>query len=286
MKRETVILALLFFFLVFFLTLLSRFMKQKYEIIGGMDCTRIDYGTSYSTYWSCTGADVCGVATYIDYCSPYAQSAGVRLEGPLKDINLNYLGTQTRCCDGSKGCRIPQTDWFYIYSGESVTTSNDCYLSGCYYCGSACRNSSTVTAIQWIRWDCSCTEKWLDEYQCNPYYLDIQQRKYLKSDCTKEWRDYKNCNDYNYYTSWSWTCYDENTRKGTRTYYDYTCSNGNCVVGSATTETTYEACPSGYKCSNGNCVAVTPTGEINLVFIGVLSILSLAGIGIIINLLK
>jgi len=282
MKKDMIILVGIFIGFLIALFLLSKFGifgLQRLEIIGGKQCIRIDYGTTYGDWFRCTGADICAVATYIDNCNPtYAQASGCRLEGPLKDKNLNYVGTQTRCCDGSLGCRLPPYDWSYILTGEEVTTSNDCYLAGCYYCGSACRQASTVSAIQWVKYDCTCPEGWLDEYRCNPYNLDQVDRKYQYSDCSTEWRFWKNCNDNNYCTDWSWSCADEDTRKGTRTCYDYTCSDGTCIVDHSYTDTKYEDCAAGEVCENGVCKpAAAPSGAINLIFVGALS---LVGIGL------
>ncbi|MFQ6068020.1 MAG: hypothetical protein ACE5KD_00595 [Candidatus Bathyarchaeia archaeon] len=114
-----------------------------------------------------------------------------------------------------------------------------------------------------------CSEGWLDEYRCDG---DLRERKYQYSDCSTVWKVVEDCNDRNYYTSCSWSCYDSDTRRCSRTYYDYYCSGGGTSCIAQTQDASYnEDCPSGQVCENGVCVSVTIAGEIQLIFQGALS---------------
>jgi len=290
MRKDVLILIVIF--LASLLTIYfvkTKILRLRFSLeipIDGKKCKLREIKYVKDNYVRCPyDADYCSVNTEINWCDgSLTKSAGVRLEAsPLYKLENNELKKvseyPTRCCSGT-GCRLVDAmDVYWVEGGTEITTSNDCFWKdNCLEPCSSCWNEYTETRIDYWIWDCECEEKWLDEYRCNPYNLDQVDRKYQYSDCSTEWRFWKNCNDNNYCTSWSWTCQDQDTRKGTRTCYDYTCSNGGCVVSKSWTETKLEDCPSGYRCEGGECIPTTPKGEINLIFIGMLSILGVGAL--------
>jgi hypothetical protein len=122
-------------------------------------------------------------------------------------------------------------------------------------CSSVCGKDTAEYSDypDWRFYDPTCTGYcyWIDMigYSSAEYCDYGCEESSCKAECTTDADcpgDY--CDDWG-----GWTCKDIDTKKRTRTCYDYYCSAGECKV-TTKTETQEEDCPAGYECENGECV--------------------------------
>jgi len=226
-------------------------------------------------YYQCpdtANVEYCKVNAWLRTCwdskpSPYGviygkfSIAGTSYSYPCREVTPSYK----ECWNGKYGYYFDDISVLYdLPKGKWAKWESASAMQG------TCTNKKYISAsskVGWVVYICykECQEGWLDEYKC---VGDERWRKWQHSDCTTEWRFYENCNDKD-----GWYCYDSDTRE----YRDYYCSGG-APIASCPYTSRLEDCPPGYRCENGRCISVTPKGEINLIFIGMLSILGVGAL--------